>query len=534
MGGAAAAVERRRPQSEDHFIVRIDHFIKATRDSGYKSTGSAISELVDNALQAGARAVDIVISETDDPTLPLRVTVADDGHGMDAATLRQALRFGGTTRFADRTGLGRYGMGLPNSSLSQARRVEVFSRGRGGPIVHSYLDVDEIAGGQLAAVPKPDRAEPGEGLPALKRSGTLIVWSKCDRLDNRRISTLSKKLRAFLGRVFRHYLWAGVRITVNELPVEPVDPLFLNPQAVLNGASQFGDTLTLEVENQEPSASGARVGIVKVTFSELPIHDWHGLPNDEKRRRGVSKGAGVSVVRAGREIDYGWLFMGTKRKENYDDWWRCEVQFDPVLDEAFGITHTKQGIRPRDYLLEILTPALESTARALNTRARRAHFAIKSRQQASAAEQVAAKLEPKLIPLNRPAASIEQSLEQLAREVPALKAVVADASSADGVSYAIQTQRRRATTAIYDFVYADGKFVMLLNEEHPFYKRVFAPLAQSDQEHDRVLCQQLQLTLLAAARAEATCTTAAERSAMSRFRDAWSKGLGMFLNAKLK
>ncbi|MGI8447952.1 MAG: hypothetical protein ACR2MP_12395 [Streptosporangiaceae bacterium] len=40
----------------------------------------------------------------------------------------------------------------------------------------------------------------------------------------------------------------------------------------------------------------------------------------------------VSVVRSGREIDQGWFFMGTKRRENHDDWWRCEVRFDPVLD----------------------------------------------------------------------------------------------------------------------------------------------------------------------------------------------------------
>ena len=33
---------------------------------------------------------------------------------------------------------------------------------------------------------------------------------------------------------------------------------------------------------------------------------------------------------ANREIDFGWFFMGNKRRENYDDWWRCEVKFEPV------------------------------------------------------------------------------------------------------------------------------------------------------------------------------------------------------------
>ena len=36
-------------------IVAVDAFVRATRDSGYKGTPSAVAELLDNALQAGAR-----------------------------------------------------------------------------------------------------------------------------------------------------------------------------------------------------------------------------------------------------------------------------------------------------------------------------------------------------------------------------------------------------------------------------------------------------------------------------------------------
>ena len=46
----------------------------------------------------------------------------------------------------------------------------------------------------------------------------------------------------------------------------------------------------------------------------------------------------------------GGVFMGGKRKENYDDWWRWEIRFEPELDEEFGVTHTKQGIRPSEKL----------------------------------------------------------------------------------------------------------------------------------------------------------------------------------------
>src|SRR5262249_2989654 len=78
-------------RTADHSIVAIDKFIQATRDSGYKGTGSAIAELVDNSIQAGATNIEILLQKsTDDPRYPLEVRVCDDGCGMDPFTLRQA------------------------------------------------------------------------------------------------------------------------------------------------------------------------------------------------------------------------------------------------------------------------------------------------------------------------------------------------------------------------------------------------------------------------------------------------------------
>src|SRR4051812_2757479 len=110
-------------------FVAERQFIVATRETGYRTTSSAIAELIDNSLQAGARHVDIRmrLAEADPGEQSVEVAVADDGSGMSAESITRALRFGGTDRFDDRGGLGRFGMGLPNSSVSQARRVDVYS-----------------------------------------------------------------------------------------------------------------------------------------------------------------------------------------------------------------------------------------------------------------------------------------------------------------------------------------------------------------------------------------------------------------------
>jgi hypothetical protein len=393
----------------------------------------------------------------------------------------------------------------------------------------SYLDVDEISSGKVTKIPPPRRVSyPYDGFRG--RSGTTVVWSRCDRLDNRRVSTICRKLLAELGRRFRYFISNGVTINVNRERVEPIDPLFLDPSAKFSGATIFGQPINYEVQ-AEPENGKSQIGHVRVTFSELPVHDWHKLSNDEKRRLGVSQGAGVSVVRGGREVDYGWFFLGGKARENYDDWWRCEIQFDPILDEAFGITHTKQQIRPKAYLLETLSPDIEAAARALNSRARKAHLAAKAAERFSQSEKLAGEREKLLPPLPAGSRRRDQALlVELKRQIPALrKAAPSNRNETPQVVYRI------VETAIHDtmfFNYAreDGRLVLVLNPNHPFYKQVYSQLADSDAPRDRELRTQLELLLLAAARSEATEESRRTLAQLERQRQLWSDILATFLN----
>lgn len=526
-----------RIRKEDASIIALDKFIQATRDSGYKGTASAVSELVDNSLQAGATAIAIDVARAESGGL--EVSVLDNGCGMDPFTLRQALRFGGSTRFGNRDGLGRYGMGLPNSSLSQAKRVTVYtwqSPGRGsrsarGPrdaqpqqVFWSYLDVAEIVRADMTEVPSPKRAKTP---PALCRggSGTLVVWSDCDRLDHQRASTITKKLARELGRRFRHFIWRGVLIAINGNAVQGIDPLCLHPDSEVTGAQLFGDETEYEVR---VDADSKATGRVRVRFSELPVHEWHKLSNEEKRRIGISKGAGVSVIRAGREVDYGWFFMGTKRRENYDDWWRCEIHFDPVLDEAFGVTHTKQQVRPMPHVLEALVPDIEATARALNTRARRAHLAVRTGERFSDAERVAAGRDRVLKPLPMvPLPGARELMAQLKKKHPSLNEPRAGETKER--EYRIIESPVR-DTSFFNWAVDDGQFVLVLNPEHPFFREIYKPLAEGDTPRDQQLRSKLELMLLAAARAEACCKSSSTAEKLAEQRREWSNTLATFLN----
>lgn len=516
-------------QDTDSSIIVLDKFIQATRDSGYKGTASAVAELVDNAVEARAMRIAIRVTHTGtDARYPIEVAVHDDGAGMDPFTLRQALRFGGSSRFNSRSGLGRYGMGLPNSSMSQARRVTVYTWQSPGKIYSSYLDVDEIIAGHLTAVPIPHLTKhPFER--DVSKTGTVVVWSHCDRLEHRRVSTIVQRLLAALGRRFRYFIWDGVEITINGDVVEPIDPLFLHPQAKISGAERFGEPLEYEVL-VDPDNGGDETGIIRVTFTELPVHEWHKFSNEEKRKLGIATGAGVSVVRARREVDYGWFFLNGKRRENYDDWWRCEIQFDPVLDELFGITHTKQQVRPKASLLELLSPDIEAAARALNARARRAHLGVKTSERFSQSEKIATELEQLFEPLPSESRAQDRTLlKELKQRHPLLRKPHSANGQPTRLDYKIVESSIR-DTAFFTYVREEGRLILVLNLHHPFYKQIYKPLVESDAPQDHLVRTHLELLLLAAARSEANEANEDAAARLEQQRLRWSHILATFLN----
>lgn len=346
-------------------LIAPANFIQAIRDSGYVSISTALAELIDNSVQAGATTIDISIDGDTDDGWP-SISVEDDGRGMSTRELRACLQFGGTSRFDSRDSLGRFGMGLPAASLSQARQVEVTAWQRDSDALSVHLDVDSIAAGAGVTI-EVTGGDPGQGV-----SGCRVVWRGCDRLDYKKLGWLRRALHRDLGRIFRRFLSQGLRVQIDGEVVLAVDPMMLDTRIRGVSASFAFEPLEYEIRT-----SSGTTGRVKVTFAVLPVAAWHDLDNATKRRAGIIGRDCVSVLRAGREIATGWYLMGDKRKANYDDWWRCEIEFEPELDEDFGITVNKQGIRPSSTLREALEPELSAIAVLLNARVQRSFERVK-------------------------------------------------------------------------------------------------------------------------------------------------------------
>ena len=247
---------------------------------------------------------------------------------------------------------------------------------------------------------------------------------------------------------------------------------------------------------------------VKVKFSELPLDKWSPLKNIEKRRMGITKNAGVSVLRNGREIDYGWFFMGAKRKENYDDWWRCEVSFDPDLDEYFGVTHTKQTINPNDILNSILRPHIEAAAHKLHNRVRERFIAYNEKNRKPEAVKIA-EINDYLI--NPPDQCMDQQINYN----------IGRSGKFNGLKYNIRTDALR-TSALFDIKPSKAKIDITINDNHPYYKSF---LSKIDDNKTSLSETSFNLFVLALARAEVMM----EGPKLENYRIKWGNILKRFL-----
>ncbi len=226
----------------DYGLTVASAFVRSIRDLGYRSAATALDELVDNSIEAGAANIHIFFGYGQSPSeaKPDRVAIADDGYGMVREMIRAAVVWGGTDRENSRNLFGRYGYGLPSASVSQGQRFTVYSRADAGDFYAVTLDVsrinDYMVGNRVVVPELTAQALPmwvslylADGFPGgFDTARTIVVWDKLDRMTWKTTTALETNLLQHFGVVYRNYL-RQVDLIVNGKQVAPIDPLFTTP-----------------------------------------------------------------------------------------------------------------------------------------------------------------------------------------------------------------------------------------------------------------------------------------------------------------
>lgn len=337
--------------------------LEALRGLGY-STAAALADVIDNGVSAGASEVHVTFDWNGERS---RISILDNGRGMDDAELEEAMTLGVKNPLDDRApnDLGRFGMGLKTASFSQCRCLTVASKQIGGPVSCLRWDLDAIAASTDVGWRMFEGAARGSETfinPVnAVHSGTIVLWEQLDRvvtpgytLDH--FADLVDDIELRVAMVF-HRLLEGpspvIRLFLNGKLVSPWDP-FMTGHPAKPWHSPVARILT-------PS------GLVEAQCHVLPHKDR--LSEDEFRKAGGAEGwtsqQGFYIYRNHRLLlAGGWLGLGQGRAWNREEpqrLARIRLDIPNTADSAWKIDVKKSTARPPVTVRPWLTKLAEDT-----------------------------------------------------------------------------------------------------------------------------------------------------------------------------
>lgn len=563
--------------------------IASLRDVGYNHTTSALCEHVDNAIQAGASEVRIYFRQVGKKgKYETDAAVYDNGRGMAPNVLKMATAFGGSMNFNNRQGIGRFGMGMKTAALSISPVMDLYSWQEPDAYYNMGLDVEAIGRERTNVVELPDpilmsdlpddvaelftkpmsfpsdateqellatgREELSERLGA---SGTIVYMPNCDRLSHAKARTLVDHAVKEMSRVYRRAISSGLRLYINNRHVEAFDPTYSMSNARharLLDLSVKTSRLILSKPVEIQIADGsAKTAPITIKLYKLPIEDWSVLTRKALRNDlRVFDSLTVSILRNDREVFAGPMPELTSR-HSVTHWYRVQIDFPGILDEAFGVAANKQGVRLKGYVQEAIKKAIGDDITTMNDEIRRFQAAQASAREAakpSTSEARATEADPFQV---KPLQLTQEEQDQLDANLQGLALSLRRDGETDDEAF----ERVKASKYIIDYRYDEywpfyhvdhrfGRVILTINTAHPFFTDLYKPLrdlsaTQSAEDEDTTGSQEvdqgpivaLELLLLSLAKTQGQLAANNEDSKkiLEVLRREWSEAYRVQLTA---
>jgi len=505
-----------------------DRMVEFLRDTGY-SFKTAIADLVDNSIEAGATFIDIRV-DTDNAGA-VYVAISDNGKGMSREELREAMQYG-TPRNAERR-LGKFGIGLKTASTSFCRELTVTTRDSSGEMVCAQWDLDLVARENRWLLREPDATLMDEELleeASPSEAGTVVRWSKVDRLltekqndgsENQIKRALAKKaseLQEHLGLVFHRFIegktqFQTVEMRVNDATVQAWDPLMTGHPLV---------EVLLENEFSQSLSDDSIVNF-SVTGEAIPARaelDQAGL---EQAKIGNDR-QGVYVYREDRLVmEPSWL--GTRQKEPHNSLARVALNFTKDCDDIFGVDIKKSRIELMPSTLaeldrQVFTPVIASAGKRYRGNSKKARAERSSdihvRSNTSLGRQGSSLTDAEEVSVDEQQGTVVVNNENG-------PVTVKYAGNVDIATY-VHTVESNEYNCLWEPAFRDNHTVVSLDAGHPFYERVYAP------NQNQSVVQAFDYLVYALAAAEISLKDANDRAVFEDMRIAVSRNLKKFAN----
>lgn len=358
-----------------------EFLIKSIAEQGY-SLETALADLMDNSISAGADKIEVMI-KTDEQ--PFTLFLADNGKGMAIDELRRNMQFPSSSPESNRhpSDLGRFGLGMKTASFSQTRRFTVISREKGTSVFSGRTwDVDYLkkVGWKLIINTEKEITSLLTGYQTLSQGhlnafddfipNTLIVWHGLFKFEsylegNDGQKALKKEITdvtsEYLSLVFHRFMERSdgpLRIRINNNILAPFNPF---------------PTVEKDFRPIEYRQRNFRGDTIKMEGFILPSRSIDESRGSQSiwttRNRGLMDMEGIFVYRAERVILFGG-WNGLIRKAPRLQLARLRVEVGNNVDHLLHLNVAKsQIVIPHD-----LKNAFENYINELKTEAEREYF----------------------------------------------------------------------------------------------------------------------------------------------------------------
>jgi len=178
------------------------------------------------------------------------------------------------------------------------------------------------------------------------------------------------------------------------------------------------------------------------------------------------------------------------KRDGGANWLRSQIDFGGPLDEAFGVASNKQGIRPKDYVLNDLSGALNAEITALREQIKKyqsEQTVIRHGNKPTEGEMRANEAERRQVkPIPEPAPTTPEEQHQLDENLRTLAVMLKRDKETDEEAFERVKNSKYIMHYKHDvywpFYHVDqryGKIILTINTAHPFYEHLYEPLSNA-------------------------------------------------------
>jgi len=323
--------------------------------AGHRLT-SAVADLVDNSISAGATEIEINFPN---PNAGGRwLSIRDNGHGMTPDELRQAMRVGNRRAYGG-ADLGKFGYGLKGASWSQADCLTVVSKTADSPQSIRTWDKDHLVRtGKWEMLTDP--VDPKfSSVVSIPRAGTVVLLTKMrppsevptvKNVDPYTVEVT--KLQEHLELVFHRYLEGAVKGR-EKVTIKINGEVLVGNNPMGHVLTKPHDPRTITINQTDPSKKAVITVSAFITPNEDEVERHHAGEGPEAARIARDRISlygrwnetqGLYFYRLDRLIKWGG-WEGLFAMDEKTKLLRVAVDFDRNADDPLQVNISKQEIK---------------------------------------------------------------------------------------------------------------------------------------------------------------------------------------------